>query len=181
MQRGWCAAKCYLSAMLTSRASLRSCSNALWRLCSVASILSCAAGSCLRALAAVATVLPGRTLAEAGSSAALRTEAAADDDAMAEDDRREDGDTAMPCLLRLSRLERRLGRYPVTGGFLRLMEALLSRRCTDTQLQVRRYVAKCKLMATTIRWSRCATYAHRLAPVCPTTPAAGSSAGWHHC
>ena len=96
------------------------------------------AGSCLQALAAVATVLPGRTLAEAGSSAALRTEVA-DDDAMAEDDRREDGgDTAMPCLLRLSRMERRLGRYPVTGGFLRLLEALLSRHCTDTQLQVRK-------------------------------------------
>ncbi len=97
------------------------------------------AGSCLQALAAVATVLPARTLAEASSSAALRSDAAAADDAMAEDDRREDGDTAMmPCLLRLSRMERRLGRYPVTGGFLRLLEALLSRHCSDAQLQVRR-------------------------------------------
>ena len=99
------------------------------------------AGSCLEALAAVATVLPGRTLAEAGSSAALRSEAV--DDAMAEDDRREDGDTAMPCLLRLGRMERRLGRYPVTGGFLRLLEALLSRHCTNAQLQVRANAMKC--------------------------------------
>ena len=82
-------------------------------------------------------MIPGRVLAEAGASTALRTEAL-DDPMGGNGGLHTDSDTAMPCLLRLGGVERGQGRYPVTAGFLRLLDALLARHCTDPPLQVGR-------------------------------------------
>ena len=109
------------------------------------------AGSCVEGLAAVASVLPGRVLTEAGATAALRSEAL--DDPMGDGGVHTDPDTTMPCLLRLSRIERGQGRYPVTAGFLRMLEALLFRHCTDVPLQVRHCCSHCQRQTLIEPWA----------------------------
>lgn len=79
----------------------------------------------------MATVTPGRALAEAASTALLGAPtngtAAGGNPAGA----------GTPYMRRTAAAEGDAGRYPVTAAFLRLLGALLARRCVDAQLHVR--------------------------------------------
>ena len=79
----------------------------------------------------MASLTPGRALAEAASTALLGAPTngtvAGGNPAGAE----------TPYMRRTAAAEGDAGRYPVTAAFLRLLVALLARRCVDTQLHVR--------------------------------------------
>ena len=87
-------------------------------------------GSCLDGMAALASVLPGRVLSEAAGTVTLAMQA------VPMDALESSADLSMPCLRHVTAIERSQGLYPVTIAFLKLLDALLTRRCLNPQIHV---------------------------------------------
>lgn len=87
-------------------------------------------GSCLDGMAALASVIPGRVLSEAAGTVSLAMQA------VPMDALESAADLNMPCLHHVTAVERSQGLYPATIAFLRLLDALLTRRCLNPLIHV---------------------------------------------